>query len=194
MRHRALIRTALLLLFVCAFAAVDAIVKGHHGGMRNAVGNVSAPWAILPFLSGAFIRPRRLVFGALIGAASTVGALACYSLVRVAAFGTGPEHRAASSVMASAATNRWFLLGAIGGALLGAAGSWLAVKRQWALVTAIVASLLVLEPAARMLWAIARGEPARTLVPIPIVWIVEVSCGCAAVVALRCRRAPRPIR
>jgi hypothetical protein len=189
MRRHALLRFALLLIFVCAFAALDAIVKGHHGGTRNAVGNVSAPWALLPFLSTAFVLPRRPMIGALVGAASTSAALACYSIVREGAFGVGGQHRDPSSAVIAAAANRWFLLGAIGGALLGAVGSWLAVKGQWGIVAAVVASLLVLEPAARVLWAIAQGNAARTMIPSPAVWGVEVICGCAAAVGFKLRRA-----
>jgi hypothetical protein len=187
MRWRVLVRAGLLLIVVCAFATVDALVKGHHGGMRNAVGNVSAPWALLPLLSGAFVKPRRLGFGALVGMASTLAALVCYSVVRAVAFGGGPQHRDAGSVVIAAATNRWFLLGAVGGALLGAAGARLAVRRQWAVLVAIAAAFLVLEPAARILWAVTKGEPARTLVPGPVVWLGEVCCGVAIVIGSRLR-------
>ena len=191
MRRQALLRFVLLLVVVCAFATLDAIVKGHHGGTRNAVGDVSAPWALLPFLSGAAVLPRRASIGALTGAASTLAALACYSLVRLAAFGDGGRHRGVTSMFASAAENRWFLLGALGGAILGVAGSWLAAGRQWGVVTAVLACLLVFEPAARVLWAVSHGEAARTLVPSPVVWAVEVISGCAAVVGFRIRSARR---
>jgi hypothetical protein len=119
MRRHDLLRSVAILLGVCVFAAVDAIVKGHHGGMRNAVGNVSAPWALLPFLAGAGARPRRRRAGALVGALSTVAALACYSVVRSGAFGTGGRHGGVGSMLIAATGNRWFLLGAVGGAALG---------------------------------------------------------------------------
>lgn len=181
MRRYVPLRPVLLLLVVCVFAAVDAIIKGHHGGTRNAIGNVSAPWALIPFLSAAFLGTRRLAVGALVGATSTIAALASYSLVRAASgFGMGSQHRDASSLLIGSLGNRWFLLGALGGAAFGAIGSWLAVRGQWGLVTAVVTSLLVLEPAARITWAIAEGEDARTLVPDPAVWVVEVLCGSAA--------------
>lgn len=127
MRRHALLRSLALLILLCAFATLDAIVKGHHGGVRNAIGNISAPWALIPFLSGAFVLPRRLIVGASVGAVSTVAALACYSLVRVGVgFEVGMQHRDASSMVIAAGGNRWFLLGALGGAGVGAVGSRLA--------------------------------------------------------------------
>jgi hypothetical protein len=190
MRRQGLLQLVLILVVACAFAAVDAIVKGHHGGTRNAVGNLSAPWALIPFLSSAFALPRRRFTGAVVGTASTLAALASYSLVRMGAFGEGGS-RGFDSFIASAAANRWFLFGAIGGAIVGATGSWLAAKGRWGMVIAAVASLLVLEPAARVLWAIAKGEAARTLVPTPTVWAVEILCGCAVALGFRLRTAWR---
>ena len=189
MRRHVFARPVVLLVAICAFAAVDAIVKGHHGGTRNAVGNISAPWALLPFLSAASVMPRRPSIGAVVGAISTVAALACYSLVRMAVSAQSGPHGDAGSALAAAAGNRWFLLGAIGGGALGAMGAWLAARQRWAVVVAVVAGLLALEPAARVLWAIAQGDPARTLVPSPVVWTLEVFCGCAAAIAFSLRRA-----
>jgi hypothetical protein len=181
-----MLRLLLTLIVVCAFAAVDAIVKGHHGGTRNAVGNVNAPWVLIPFLSSAFALPRRRFTGASVGAASTLAALVCYSLVRASVFGEDGSHQV-SSFLTSAAENRWFLLGTVGGAILGATASWLAEKGQWEMVIGVVACLLVLEPAARVLWAIAKGEAARTLIPSPAVWAVEIACGCAVALGFRLR-------
>jgi hypothetical protein len=36
----------------------------------------------------------------------------------------------------------------------------------------------VIEPVARIIWAIVKGEAAQTLVPSPAVWTAEVICGC----------------
>ncbi|HWE68041.1 MAG TPA: DUF6518 family protein [Acidimicrobiales bacterium] len=186
-----MLRLVVLLVAICAFATVDAIVKGHHGGTRNSIGNISAPWALLPFLAGALVMQRRRSVGALVGALSTVAALVCYTLIRVGVFGMGGRNRDFSATVASAAGNRWFLLGAIGGAVLGAAGAALATRGQWGVVTAVVTCLLVLEPAARVFWAIARDEPARTMVPSPVVWGTEMICGCLALVGFQLRRTWR---
>ena len=57
-------------------------------------------------------------------------------------------------------------------------------------VALVVGSVLVMEPIARIVWALAKEEPARTLVPIPAVWSIEVVLGFAVLfaVVLRIRR------
>jgi Family of unknown function (DUF6518) len=99
MRRHILLRTVLLLLVICAFGTVDAIVKGHHGGARNAIGNASAPWVLIPFLSAVFLKPR-LYLGALVGAASTAAALGSYLIARaVSGFDLGPHSRGESAAL-----------------------------------------------------------------------------------------------
>jgi hypothetical protein len=88
-------------------------------------------------------------------------------------------------------TNRWLLLGVVGGAALGAAGSRLALRRQWMVVALVVGSALVMEPVARIIWALAKGEPARTLIPTPVVWSVEIMVGCAAMLVVVVRNLRR---
>lgn len=189
-----LLRLLLIFVGVCAFGVLDAIVKGHHGGMRNVIGNISAPWAILPILAGSIAVPRRLAVGALAGVASTVAALASYALAR------GESLRLSQSGGATLATispigNRWFLLGLVGGIALGASGSWFARRQRWGAVVVVVAGLLVLEPAARVLWAVMRGDAVSTFVPYRVVWGIEVLCGCASLLGYRFqRRWSRPSR
>ncbi|HEY6474370.1 MAG TPA: DUF6518 family protein [Acidimicrobiales bacterium] len=195
MRLRPVLRTLSVLLIVCAFGALDAMIKGQHGGTRDAVGNISAPWLLVPLLSAAALAPRRLALGALGGVVSTVVAPAGYTVVRtLRGFQTGHPH-GASAMVTSSLQNRWFLLGVVGGAALGAVGSRLAVHRQWAVVAVVVASVLAMEPAARVVYAIATGEPAGTLVPNPVVWTAEILCGCvgglaASLRVLRQRQTP----
>jgi hypothetical protein len=167
---------ALILIGTLAFAATDAVVKGHHGGARNAVGDISATWALLPFLTGALTASRRVFLrGAVVGATSTLIALGAYALVRASlSSGLGSRHL---GLLASLG-NRWLLLGLFGGAALGAAGARLASRRRWGIVAGVAGSLLVLEPLTRIVWALSRGESPRLLLPSPVVWAVEIGCGC----------------
>ncbi len=186
-RRQVLLRWFLLFVGVCAFGVVDAIVKGHHGGVRNAIGDVSAPWAILPLFAGTFVLPRRAVFGAFAGAAASVAALAAYSLVRTSGSDIGGQ-----SGVLTAAGNRWFILGLIGGVALGAGSAWLAARGSQGVVMAMVASLLLLEPVVRMLWAVSNSEPLGTFVPSSSVWSAEILIGCAmALTAFGLRRSWR---
>lgn len=171
----------LLVLGIVAFAAADAAIKGHHGGTRNAIGNVSATWALVPFLAAAFVRrPRVILAGAVVGALSTALALGAYAVARASLSSGGERHGAPTIDMFG---NRWLLLGLVGGAALGVVGAHLAARTRWTLVVAVSASLLVMEPVARLLWALSRHEHAGTLLPSPTVWAVEIACGCLLVAA-----------
>jgi hypothetical protein len=174
-----LLRTSLVVWATLAFAVTDAVVKGHSGGTRNAVGDISATWALLPFLAGALLAARRTaVVGATLGAVSTVLALGTYALVRATLVSSTGSHYVAGIATLG---NRWLLLGLLGGAMLGAMGASLAARRHWNIVAAVTGLLLAMEPLARVLWALGRGEGSRTLLPSPSVWAVEVGCGCMVV-------------
>ena len=185
-------RCSLLILAIVAFGAADALIKGEHSRAHNAIANISAPWLLIPFLSAAVLAPRRLALGALVGTLSTSAALVSYTVVRtLKGFQAGGHANGLISVLVSSLSNRWFLLGVVGGAALGAAGSRLALRRQWMVVALVVGSVLVMEPVARIIWALAREEPPRTLVPSPIVWTIEVVVGCTAVLAVVPRNMQR---
>src|SRR3954451_8426638 len=56
-----------------AFGATIAAIKGQDVGFRDALGNMSAPWVLVPFVAGA--RVRSLWRGALLGVGVTLLAL-----------------------------------------------------------------------------------------------------------------------
>jgi hypothetical protein len=187
MGRQGLAGSLFLLVGAVAFGIVDAIVKGHYGGTRNAIGDISAPWAILPLLAGAVVVPRRAFVGAVTGAGASIAALASYSLVRAGGHGV-----AGHAGLVAATANRWFLAGVIGGAGVGASGAWPATQKRWALLTSSAASLFVLEPAIRMFWAVVKGDQLQMLTPNPLVCAAEVLCGGALAIAglqLQRRRA-----
>ena len=186
-------RAALSVVVIVLFATGDALVKGHHGGTRNAIGNISATWALVPLLAGAFLAPRRVVaMGAVWGACATVLSLATYTLVRALSPAGDGGPRTASDVV-GAAGNRWLVVGVVGGAALGVLGARLVWAHRWDVVVALGASLLVLEPVARSLWALQRGEGMETLLPSSAVWLSEIGIGFAlafvSVVHLALRRS-----
>jgi Family of unknown function (DUF6518) len=186
MSQRQAIKTPLAVLGVVAFAATDAVIKGHHGGTRNAVGDISATWVLLPFLAGTLFASRRGAFSAaIVGASSTVLALIVYAMMRAILY----PHAGGDHGVPAILGNRWLLMGLGGGAVLGIVGARLATGRHWNVVAAVSASLLVLEPLARMLWALNRGENVRALLPSPSVWATEVGCGCLIVLVFVLARA-----
>jgi hypothetical protein len=56
-----------VLVGAVAFGATCSVLKGNSSGLRDAAGNISAPWVILPLLAGAFAATRRPLLGALTG-------------------------------------------------------------------------------------------------------------------------------
>ena len=46
-------KIALLLVAGAAFGVLMAVLKGQDTGVRDALGNTSAPWIVLPFVAGA---------------------------------------------------------------------------------------------------------------------------------------------
>jgi hypothetical protein len=185
MSQKRRLKIPLAVLGVVAFTAADALIKGHHGGTRNAVGDISATWALLPFLAGTPVTSRRVALsGVVAGASSTVFALATYAFVRASLYSHGASHHALPAMLG----NRWLLLGVGGGAVLGLLGARLASRRRWNIVAAISASLLVAEPLARIVWASCRGESPRALLPSSSVWAIEVGCGCLIVLMSYLRR------
>jgi len=57
---RAAVRRAVWILSLAVlFGVASAWIKGNSAGPRDAIGNASAPWLLLPFLAGAVWRSRR---------------------------------------------------------------------------------------------------------------------------------------
>jgi hypothetical protein len=159
MRQRGTGRAVLTLLVALAFGLVDAALKGHHGGLRDAVGNVSAPWLMLPLVAGAFITRGRPLVGALAGIASVLTALIAFYLVgqHILSLGVGGHSTRRALSLGAAVTNRWFESGMIAGLGFGAVGAWLAGRDLLGMVAAALAALLVFEPAAHVAYMAALG-------------------------------------
>src|SRR5689334_21501905 len=55
------------------FGVLAALVKGHHDGVRDTIGNLSTPWLLVALAAG--LHARSLPRGALLGLAATLTAL-----------------------------------------------------------------------------------------------------------------------
>src|ERR671922_1750016 len=67
-------RVLVVLAAAALFGVVMSVVKGNDTGIRDDIGNLSAPWLLLPFLTAAAMR-RRTVSGAALGLAATLAGL-----------------------------------------------------------------------------------------------------------------------
>jgi hypothetical protein len=184
---RAWNRALVTLLVALAFGLTDAALKGHHGGLRDAGGNVSALWLIFPLLAGAFVARGRPVIGAAVGLVSVLTALVAFYVIggHILSLGVGPHSTGRALSLNAGLTNRWFESGAIAGLGFGAVGARLAGRGSLGLIGAIVAALLLFEPAARAIYMAVRGV---AVVGITVVWSFEIGVGLALTMALWIRR------
>ena len=79
---------AALLVGGFAFGLAMAAIKGQDPGVRDAVGNMSAPWVLLPFLAGT--RYSRILHSAWAGVAITLAAFFGFYLAEAAILDLGP--------------------------------------------------------------------------------------------------------
>jgi hypothetical protein len=75
-------KVAALLLAGVAFGILVAVIKGHDIGVRDALGNTSAPWIVLPFIAGTCF--SRMRAAALAGLAVTLASLLGFYIAEAA--------------------------------------------------------------------------------------------------------------
>src|SRR6185312_11587823 len=123
-----------------AFGVVASVLKGNGSGLRDAAGNVSAPWLILPLVAGAFAAPRQWVAGALVGLAATLAALVAFYFANAFVLDLG-QHSTLQSIALtmSSVGNVWFQGGLVAGVVFGAAGATLAGPDRWKFLASIIA-------------------------------------------------------
>ncbi|TML47634.1 MAG: hypothetical protein E6G20_07855, partial [Actinobacteria bacterium] len=78
-----------LLLAGIVFGALVAVIKGQEAGVRDALGNTSAPWMLVPFLAGT--RYRTVWKAALVGLATTLAAFFGFYVAEAAILDLGPH-------------------------------------------------------------------------------------------------------
>src|SRR5436190_21730086 len=82
-------KIALLLVAGAAFGVLMAVIKGQDTGVRDALGNTSAPWIVLPFVAGTcFARARSAV---LAGLAVTLVSLLGFYVAEAMVLDLGPH-------------------------------------------------------------------------------------------------------
>jgi hypothetical protein len=167
---------AVLLVSGFAFGLVMAAVKGQDAGVRDAVGNMSAPWVLLPFLAGT--RYPRILHSALAGVAITLAAFFGFYLAEAAILDLGPLPWYTDLRLTLGSGHAYEAWGIASGFLYGALGGLWRVRSLVAApialgLTFICEPLVVLTVERTGLWGGGGLLDYRWL------WITEVAIGLA---------------
>src|SRR5262249_41495915 len=117
-------RVLLLMICAVAFGASESIFKGNGAGLRDGIGNLSAPWVILPLLAGALGSRGNIALGAVVGLLTTLAALAGFYLANAFVLDLGPHSSVHDIGLTLSGGNLWFKAGAMSGPAMGAVGAW----------------------------------------------------------------------
>lgn len=170
-------QTLVLIAIGVIFGVAVALVKGGSSGVRDSVGNISAPWLLLPFFAGRMTRSG--IRGAVVGAATCLAALVGFYIAEAFVLDLGGHTILTDLSLTLGAGRLYFLAGATSGPILGAIGGSDFGHRVGA--TAFVVGLVLIgEPIAVFGWlASARVSSSDTgmVVAYPALWIAEMVLG-----------------
>lgn len=174
------------------FGVAMSVIKGNDAGVRSDIGNLSAPWLLLPFLAAAVAaRGRHITNGVVIGTAASMLALAGFYVANSFVLDLGPHPWTRDLQLAVQGGQRWFALGLISGPVLGAIGDLWRRTQSRALGVAVCA-LLIAEPAFE--WLMHNRSIAFFAFSTSNagVWVGEAVVGVVACAAAARASRPRP--
>jgi hypothetical protein len=180
----------LVLGLAAAFGVTSAVVKGNGSGLRDAIGNISAVWLLLPFLAGAAGGTRRPATAALAGLAATLAALCGFYFAESFVLDLGPHPWLTDLALTMTTVQHYAEFALLSGPIFGALGfGWR--QRSSLMAAGLLGAAFVLEPGAW--WLYARQVGGGTAYPVPgypALWLGEIAVG-IAVFALLVRIARR---
>jgi hypothetical protein len=178
--------TARRLLFIIVAAATIgaamSVLKGNDVGIRDDIGNLSAPWLLLPFFAGA-VMDRRPLAAAAAGLAATVTALVAFYVANAFVLDLGPQSLVNELRLTVGATGYWLPRGLISGPVFGALGG---VWRRRGYPTLGVGMILLLD-AEPLFWFAVHGTGGLAsfdFEPSFAASIIEAVIGLAAAICL----------
>jgi hypothetical protein len=195
-RHQSRVRRfALIIGLAAVFGVAAAWIKGNDIGLRDAIGNVSAVWLLLPFLAGASTGSHRVVTGALCGLAATLAALTGFYFAESFVLDLGPHPWLTDLSLTMGTVVYYAERALVTGPIFGALGfCW--QQRRSLMAAGVLAASFVLEPAAWWLYGMHIGGGAAYPVPdYPALWLGEITIGIAGFALLRrmARREASPV-
>jgi hypothetical protein len=179
-------RLTLLLLGSVAFGVIMAVIKGQDVGVRDALGNLSAPWIVIPFLAGT--RCTTVWRAALVGIATTLASLLGFYVAEAAILDLGAHPWYIDLKLTAGSVNMWEKFGVFSGALYGALGGLWATRRS-VLAASAVGLAFVVEPAITFVTSRAGLWGGGGLLDYAWMWIGEILIGVAAIAYVSRNRA-----
>lgn len=147
-------QAGIVILVAFAFGLSIAVLKGGEAGVRDSIGNMSAPWLLLPYFAGTTTgRPIR---GAMIGGATCLAALAGFYTAEAFVLDLGGHPVLTNLVLTLGAGRYYFAAGILAGPLFGALGG-ICTRHRRAVTAAIIGLTLVGEPIAVFAWLGSQG-------------------------------------
>ncbi|MDX6451807.1 MAG: hypothetical protein QOH16_1856 [Gaiellaceae bacterium] len=171
-------KLTLFLLGSVAFGVIMAVIKGQDVGVRDALGNLSAPWIVIPFLAAT--RYRSVWRATLVGVATTLAALLGFYVAEAAILDLGAHPWYIDLKLTAGSVNIYEKSGVFSGALYGALGGLWATRRS-VLAAATVGLAFLGEPA--ITFVISRGGlwGGGGLLDYAWMWVGEIVVGLGAI-------------
>jgi hypothetical protein len=170
-------KLGLLLLAGIAFGVLVAAVKGQDTGVRDALGNTSAPWVVVPFLAGT--RYSRVWQAALVGVATTFAAFFGFYLAEAAILDLGAHPWYTDLKLTLGSGRVYETWGLLSGSIYGALGGMWA-SRSLVATPIAVGLAFICEPVIVLLLVRAGIWGGGGLLDHRWLWITEVIIGLGA--------------
>lgn len=184
-------RAIVVVLTTVTFGVLVALVKGSSAGVRDSIGNISAPWLLLPYFAGVATRGR--IRGAVFGLMACLAALVGFYVAEAFVLDLGGHPLLTNLALALGAGRLYFAAGAISGPVLGAIGG-ASARYRVVVTTSVVGLALVGEPMMVFGWLARSGvSPSDTglVVAYPALWMGEMILGlvlCVGIILARPNR------
>lgn len=161
------------------FGIAVAVLKGGEADVRDSLGNISAPWLLLPYFAGATTRGSKR--GALMGTAACLAALGAFYATEAFVLDLGGHPVLTNLMLTLGAGRMYFAAGAVCGPALGALGGARLPCRPF-ISAAVVGLALIGEPLAVFAWLAHMGmspSDSGMVARYPLLWIGEMLLGLA---------------
>jgi Family of unknown function (DUF6518) len=177
-----------LLLAGLGFGLLVAAIKGQDPGVRDALGNTSAPWVLVPFLAGT--RYPQVWRATLVGLATTLAAFFGFYLAEAAILDLGPHPWYTDLQLTLGSGHVYEVWGVWSGALYGALGG-LWASRSLIVAPLAVALAFVCEPLIVLFLVRSGIWGGGGLLHYHWLWLAEVIIGLAGIAFVVARAEPR---